>query len=112
MPLRWERAALVVIGLLCSLAGCGKTPPSDPQPRPFVATDEAGPAQWLNLGTRAPIPAAIRPDGRIAVVQTTYEAIVYDLESIERLHAWKGRFDAVRFSRDGRLLLTIQGDEV
>jgi len=70
------------------------------------------PERWLDFSMAAPDPVAVRPDGQRVVVEAGCETIVYDLAPLKRVHAWTERFSSVQYSRDGRFLLTVRGDEV
>lgn len=99
---------LLMMGFLFCAAGCVEHPRAETG----TISDDAAPEQWLDFGTVPPDPIAMRPDGQVAVVHSGYETIAYDLQSAEPLHVWNDRFHAVRFSRDGRFLLTVDGDDV
>ena len=72
----------------------------------------SGPERWLDFQMTAPTPMAIRFDGRRILVETGCETVLYNLDSGMRLHTWTERFSMVRFSANGRFLLTVQNDQV
>jgi len=60
----------------------------------------------------APKPVAIRSDARRVVVDAGCQTVLYDLDSTRRLFAWSEQLSTIRFSGDGRSLLTVQHDQV
>ena len=102
-----------------SMNGIVSAPPEPAQEAPAevastdnsAGRDVSAPERWLDFTLATPNPAAVRPDGRRVVVKAGCETVLYDLESGTRLHAWTDRFSLVRFSGDGRFLLTVEGDE-
>ena len=64
--------------------------------------------RWLSAITRGPSTSTISADGRLAVLRSPAETMVYDLSTGQQLYSWPASKIGVQFTSDGRYLLTRQ----